>query len=463
MSARRAAAIAILVGAGAGTAAVAHAAPRGGYVVIPPTGPATPHAPISNIIFLNRCAGGCTFTQGNASDARTNLTILGTGPVGTPYALPEFPYGDAVWNEIVACVREIYAPYDAVVTDVDPGPQVLHHEGVVPGGLADAIGQDPAVYGGIAPLWGDCRLLENTVSFTFANAFSPDPTSICAVVAQETGHAFGLEHSFNCADPMTYLPACGLQFFRDGLEPCGEFAERPCMCGGFSQNVHGRLDALFGPNPAPLPAPAVTITVPLDGASVAAGFSVEVDAIDRRGLHRVELWLNGWLWTTTPAMRGQTRFVFPEPAGVPGGVIDVEIRAYNDLQSAIGTRRITVTKGAPCASADTCAAGQRCDGGRCLWDPAVGELGDRCDYPQYCTSGICEAGECAEPCIAAGTGGCPSGYECVAEDGTTDGLCLATAAGCCSAAGGGLGGLAAQAGLAGLVLGVTLSRRRRRR
>ena len=464
MSARRAAVIAILVGAGVGVAPSTHAAPRGNVVVMPAvTSPAVEAGPISNIIFVNRCAGGCTFTQGNnAASSVTNVTLVGGGALGTVYTVSEFPHSDALWDEVVACVREVYAPYDVVVTDVDPGPQVLHHETVV-AGAAEQIGLDPLVYGGVAVLWDDCRLLENTVSFTFTAAFPADARTLCAVVAQESGHSFGLEHSFNCADPMTYLPACGLQFFRAGLEPCGELAERPCMCGGFKQDVHGRLDALFGPNPVPLPAPAVTIATPLDGAAVGDGFAVEVDAIDRRGLHRAELWLNGWLWTTQTATRGQIRFVFSAPAGLPDGVIDVEVRAYNDLQSAVGTRTITVTKGAPCTSADACAEGQRCDAGRCLWDPAVGELGDSCDYAQYCTSGICEDGACAEPCVAAGDGGCPAGFACVAEDGTTDGRCLAASGGCCSATDGSPGGLLAQVGLAGLVLGVTLSRRRRRR
>lgn len=448
------------------TASPALAAPRGTYKVIPPgTEPIVAAADISKIIFLNRCAGGCTFRQGVASSSMQNITILGTGPDGAMYSIPEFAYGDALWDQIVACVQETYAPYDVVVTDVDPGTTVAHHEAVV-GGYADAIGHDPQFVGGIGPLYGDCSLHDNTVSFTFSNSFPPDALVLCAVIAQETGHGFGIEHSLNCADPMTYLPACGLQYFRNEILPCGEFAQRPCSCGGGMQNVHSKMYTVFGPNPVPLPSPEVTISVPQNGAMVASGFTIGVGATSRRGLGRVELWFNGWLWNTIQADPGQELFILAAPGGLPDGVIDIEVRAYNDLETVYGTRTVTVTKGAACAGPDACAPGQRCDAGRCLWDPPVGALGDDCEYAQYCTSGVCEAGQCTEECFVNVAGECPMGFECVAPEQSMRGFCLEPSGGdggICNAGGATTGGLLAQLGLVGIVAGALRRRRPGRR
>jgi hypothetical protein len=452
----------------AAAASPAVAAPRGTYKVIPAgTEPVVAAADIAKIIFLNRCTGGCTFRQGPASSSMMNITILGTGPDGAEYLVPEFAYGDALWDEIVACVQETYAPYDVTVTDVDPGTTTPHHEAVV-GGYADAIGHDPNFVGGIGPLYSDCSLHDNTVSFTFSNSFPADASTICAVIAQETGHGFGIEHSLNCADPMTYLPACGLQYFRNEIMPCGEYEVRPCSCGGGQQNVHSEMYAVFGPNPAPLPAPNVTLAVPQSGAIVTDGFTIGLGASNRRGVGKIELWFNDWLWTTVETDTEETNWILTAPGGLPDGVIDLEVRVYNDLETVYGSRTATVTKGAACTAPESCAAGQRCEEGRCRWDPPVGALGDDCDYAEYCTSLRCEGGQCTQPCFVNVQGECPEAFECVPpQEGAQMGFCLDPSdeggGGCCSTGDASPGALAAQLGLVGLVLGGALRRRQRRR
>jgi MYXO-CTERM domain-containing protein len=125
-----------------------------------------------------------------------------------------------------------------------------------------------------------------------------------------------------------------------------------------------------------------------------------------------------------------------------------------------------VTKGAPCASAETCADGQRCDAGRCLWDPPVGEFGDDCTFEQYCLTGLCagtnEKTICTQSCVPGVTDGCPdASYECLEQSagrgvcwpkGAEEGNCL----GCSSA------GTGAPPFLLGLFgLGLILRKRRR--
>src|SRR5207237_9124223 len=111
---------------------------------------------------------------------------------------------------------------------------------------------------GIAPLASDCSPQDNVISFTFANHHSPTDhaLSICWTAAQESAHAFGLDHEFSfpggigggpalptggqsmagdgvsaCDDPMTYSTLCGGQkVFRNQTAKCGEYASRACTC-----------------------------------------------------------------------------------------------------------------------------------------------------------------------------------------------------------------------------------------
>jgi MYXO-CTERM domain-containing protein len=105
-----------------------------------------------------------------------------------------------------------------------------------------------------------------------------------------------------------------------------------------------------------------------------------------------------------------------------------------------GTTTVTVTKGAACADAGACAPGQRCEEGRCFWDPPVGELGAACTYPQYCTSGTCESEQCTRPCFVS-VGDCPAGFTCTAPEGADRGFCFLPVEeeepGDCNASGGG--------------------------
>src|SRR5262249_47718112 len=147
------------------------------------------------------------------------------------------------------------------------------------------------------------------------------------------------------------------------------------------------------------------------------------------------------------------------PADVPDGVIDIVVKAYDDLPVETDSTTVTVTKGAPCASADACAKGQQCDStGRCLWSPPTGQLGDACSYPQFCQSGICEGTAdkqiCTESCIVGVADSCPSGFDCIMTNGV-DGICFPPdqSGGCCQA---GRGGAAAQLGLSVIVLGLVV-------
>jgi MYXO-CTERM domain-containing protein len=394
---------------------------------------------------------------------------------------------DAEWNEIMHCLREVYSPYNVTVTDVRPTGGVLYNEGIL-AGIPDEVGLGTAGVGGVAPaVGGGCTPHTNVLSFSFANAsfyHGPDRVlTLCYVVAQETAHAYGLDHEYSfidgtssCRSPMTYRNDCGGQrFFRNQPANCGEVANRPCKCGGL-QDSHKRLLAALGPGTPITRPPTSTILVPANGATVTNGTSVQATAGAQRGIARTELWLNGHNWAQAKGapwgQNGQpdpSTYQMSFPATVPDGVIDIVVKAYDDIEVETESPTVTVTKGAPCASAATCLEGQKCEAGKCFWDPPTGMLGQSCSYNEFCTSGMCQDTSdgqfCTQECIVGSEGACPASFDCVATS-DTGGVCLPAgsgSSGCCSAGRESSSTIFARLALGMFVFGFVVRRRRSRR
>jgi hypothetical protein len=426
-------------------AAPASADPNGGAEQAP--SPTTAHAG-PGTLYLNRCVGGCTIHKSGINDARTHASTIpnGTGP---DFQMTEFAWGDTEWNAIVQCMKEVYSPFALKVTDVLPVPGEAYNEAIIAGSNVE-IGHPEA--GGIAN--GGCDIVNYSINFTFANDYSPYQRvfQLCAVAAQESGHSYGLDHTYSfldgssgCRDPMTYRGDCGGQkFFRNETANCGENAVRACHCGA-NQNSHLKLLTGLGAGTPITSPPTVSVQTPAEGATVANGAFVNATAFAQRGVKTIELWLNGYLWGTAPGAKfgpeGQpeSRYAIALPPTVPDGIIDIVVKAKDDIDVTTSAPMVTVTKGAPCASAETCANGQRCDAGRCLWDPPVGQIGDDCTFTQFCTSGLCSGTAdktiCTQECIAGVADSCPAAYDCL-ETSPGRGVCWPQGAadpGCCSA------------------------------
>ena len=376
---------------------------------------------VSKLLFLNRCVGDCIVTPG-ANDARFNTSSIVNGTS----SITEFRHDDETWNAVVQCVKEVYAPYDVQVTDVDPGDSTFHHESIVAGVYTEIGYEQPA--GGVAPF--ACEPVNNVISFAFANGYPADPFQICMVIAQESAHSYGLDHAFDCSDPMTYLPACGRQFFRDRNTPCGELEQfDQCRCGGSAQNSHRWLQMVLGNNPVPVSGPEVSILQPAPDSKVSNKFAVASRALDMRGVGHVDYYLNGTLYGTREghdASSATNPYWYEVPADLADGIIDIEVRAYNDIEAET-TAQITVTKGEPCETPTDCNDGQNCDNGRCLWPVPTGQLGDACTNAMECVSGLCpRAGEeayCSQDCFPTPTENtCPDGFQCI-DRGGNQGIC----------------------------------------
>jgi len=450
----------------------------------PATRFATPAATISSTLYLERCPGGCVIRQG-ANDARTNTSVI---PKFSPARIGEFANGqgaigadaDAEWKQILRCMREVYSPYNVVVTDVRPPSDQGYHEAIIAGSPSDiGLGSDIL---GVAPLAGDCSPIDNVISFSFAGNHSSTERvlNICWTAAQESAHAFGLDHEYAfsggrsaCNDPMTYSTECGGQkFFRNERASCGETKPRPCKCGT-SQNSHKKLLSVFGAGTPITSKPTIVLDTPMAGGGMLGG-EVVADAGAQRGVARVEVWFNGFPWADTRGARfnfnGQpdpATYTIIVPTALPDSIVDVKTVAYDDLEIATESAVVTVVNGAPCTTAVGCARGQKCEAGRCFWDPPTLEFGARCEYSQLCKSLFCETIQdqpiCTQKCVLDDDDVCPSGFVCAASEANSgQGVCFfSSSAGCCSVDRSGDAWLV-PGGIAAVLLGVVTRRRRAR-
>ena len=437
----------------------------------------------ATVLFLNRCTGGCLITQNGTNDARSQKTSI--LPMPGEFLLGEFQNdagltgsaADAEWAQIVACVKDVYSPYNISVTDQQPPDGVVYNEAIVAGKPSE-VAEGPDILG-IAPLANNCSAESNVISFSFANQHATDGRvlNVCWTAAQESAHAYGLDHEYEftdatsaCNDPMTYRTDCGGEkFFRNKRAECGESKVRDCKCSK-TQNSHTMLLGLFGAGTPTTPAPQVTLTFPPAGTqTISNGIAVHATASSQRGVEHVELYLNGSRWLDDPGVpfgsRGQppSDYAFPLPANVPDGIIDIVVKAYDDLGLVTATPTVTVTKGSPCTSNDQCLADQMCDGGRCEWPAPVAGLGSSCTYGQMCTSWQCtqttDGQKCSQPCSIDEPTSCPQGFDCLGD--AKSGFCWpASSGGCCSVTDDSQA-IWAHAGAAALVAGLLMRRRKR--
>jgi hypothetical protein len=426
----------------------------------------------SNVLFLNRCDGGCTFNFGN-DNSSTNTSSVGGG------FLPEFRWSDAVWDGVVECTRDIFSPFNIVVTDVDPGA-TEHMEAIVAGEACDLSGsggwefQCPFILG-VAPFECGYNYIPRSISFTFANdnsygggSVESQVNNLCSTIGQEVAHTWGLDHELLASDPMTYLPYNGRRQFADQLVACGEYEGQPHGCGAqvgcggtpAQQNSVQRIIDRFGAS-SPTP-PTVTITTPADGAQVSPGFQIRAEADET--LSRCELRIDSQLVETLDA----EPCAFTAPGDLGEGTHQIEVRGY-DLQSTPGSASIEVVLGDPCEDDDDCedeGDGYTCVGGRCVPGSGTpGGLGEECTSDDQCFSGLCltsgDERRCVESCDLAGDD-CPGGFDCLDFDG--GGVCWPGAGGepggCTTTSSDGRNALPITLGIA--LAGLLATRRRRR-
>jgi MYXO-CTERM domain-containing protein len=301
-----------------------------------------------------------------------------------------------------------------------------------------------------------CSEIPNAISFTF-DVYGPDADSLCWTAAQETAHAFGLEHEYNAADPMTYLNGGpSMKRFQATDSPCGEFQAVSCRCSNLAtQNSYQHILAMFGPG-APTP-PTVEIKAPTSGKTVQPGFVVRVAATDDVAIDRVELWIDG---VDTGVVGRIPPYLVAAPDTLEPGPHTIEIKAF-DVQGTPANATVDVDLGPPCTASKGCSGADVCVMGVCVPGPDTpGGLGSFCTGNTECLSNQCigdQAGTmlCVEQCDLS-PGSCPESFSCLPAGAA--GVCWQTDdGGCCDAGGGSPAGPA----LLGLGVLALLARRRR--
>lgn len=301
----------------------------------------------THTIYLNR-AGELVTPGRNDSHAHTSSVVAHTTQV------PGWNPSQAEWDATVACMREIWAPFDMAVTDVDPGI-TPHIEAVFARSPVD-LGLTSLI-GGVSPIADDCSVIENSIVFAFADNLGNDPRMMCETMSQEVAHSYGLDHELLAADPMSYLPFDGPRGFQNADASCGEFSPRPCGQGPKScratQNSYQLLMARLGSASGDHEPPSVAITAPAAGATVSSGFAITATASDNTGLASVEFFVDGEM---VSSQDGAPYQMATDPKLTPGPHT-IEIDAIDQDGNKTTVQRDIVVMGASEQSGG-CSAGR---------------------------------------------------------------------------------------------------------
>lgn len=302
---------------------------------------------LSRTIYLNK--NGVTLTPGD-TDARTNRSALAPKLV----TIPAWDVPDDVWAETVACMRQLFIPFDVRITETDPG-DVPHLEAVF-GGKPALMGFD-ARTAGVSPFSTTCKTIESSIVFTFTEILPQKAQMVCEIMAQEIAHSYGLDHELLAADPMTYLPYNERRSFQNEVAECGESLARPCGLPGFPacrerQNSVALLTERLGAAGAgDGVGPRVDIKTPLHGATVDPGFAVEALVADDVGVRLATIQID----QTTVTSLVESPWVYMTSSDLVPGDHTVTVRAFDGANTTTATVHITVRDP---AAAGGCSTGR---------------------------------------------------------------------------------------------------------
>ena len=193
-------------------------------------------------IYLHR---GALELHGGWDDAKSLTTSL--VPDGQSVRMPAYKASNKNWNRLMTCVADKFEAYDVAVTDELPtsGDYVL----VKVGGKQSHLGIKGGAIAGIAPYNGEP--IESPIVFAFDQKGRYRTKNNCETIAHEVGHVYGLDHTQECKDLMSYRHGCGKKSFVNKIMTCGEKDERECSSAPLDasphQNSHQHLLEVLGP------------------------------------------------------------------------------------------------------------------------------------------------------------------------------------------------------------------------
>ena len=237
--------------------------------------------PRKHTLFLNFSGGMLYSGADNSAENRSNLAKQGNYPI--------FGGGEQVALSIIQAVQNDVQPYGITVTfDSRPRNVVPYTMEMVGGSWTDTNIDSPA--GGVAP-GADCGALgQRHVVYTFSNGGSV--LGAASTISQEAGHAWGLDHTFNCSSVMSYCGGGGDKSFQEGCDTlceaqcqgpmsagCRLTHEMFCGEGSDQQNDAAEMAWIFGTNEPDMEPPTVEIVEPADMTELEVGSDVDLRAL----------------------------------------------------------------------------------------------------------------------------------------------------------------------------------------
>src|SRR5665647_1372637 len=95
--------------------------------------PAALPAVNTNKIYLNPCKpNGCVVRGGTGATSIDNSTSQGGWPINGTHTLTAFNQSDAVWNDVVLCLKDVFSPFGVDIVTTNPSP-AAHFEIMIAG------------------------------------------------------------------------------------------------------------------------------------------------------------------------------------------------------------------------------------------------------------------------------------------------------------------------------------------
>ena len=303
----------------------------------------------SRTIYLNK--NGVTLTPG-VNDSRLNRSSI----VASQVTIPAWNVSSTTWTQTVTCLREMFAPFDVQITETDPGD--LPHVEAVFGGSPTALGLT-GNFSGVSPFSASCKVIENSVVFTFTDVIPQKAQVACEIMAQEIAHSYGLDHQLLAPDPMSYLSYAGAKRFQNVMAECGESTPRPCAAPGApmcrsGQNSYALLMERIGAaGTGDIDPPAVAITFPAANAVVDPGFTINVTATDDVKVRLAVLSIDG---EPLESLTGAP-WSFTAPLDMAPGKHVIEVMATDGAHEQVATIEVTIRGEDDASPIGGCASG----------------------------------------------------------------------------------------------------------
>jgi MYXO-CTERM domain-containing protein len=235
--------------------------------------------PRKHTLYLNFIGADLKPGTDNSAENTSSLARAGQYPV--------WGQGETKAVAIAQGVQNDFAPFGVTVVYETRPEQVIPYTMAMMGGDWQDTGIDSPA-GGVAP-GADCGALgQRHVVYAFESASS---VQMANTASQEAGHAYGLDHSFNCNSVMSYCAGgdgsfqtecaglCEAQCQGPNSAGCQLTHEMFCGEGSLEQNDAEEMTWLFGGNEPDMEAPTVEIAEPVDGLELEAGSDVDFRAV----------------------------------------------------------------------------------------------------------------------------------------------------------------------------------------